>query len=107
MGAQRIPPFREKHSAMRVTAVFHGILSDWVGVSQEDVDLSQGGTLSDLMDQIGIRHGAKMPEQLWNDEHKMFHKAVWAMRGREKLANPAVMLREGDEIGFFLTLAGG
>ncbi len=92
---------------MKVTAVFHGILSDWVGVPRAEVELSHGGTLAELLNEIKIRYGANMPEQLWNEERKTFHKAVWAMRGEEKVADPGASLREGDEIKFFLTLAGG
>ncbi len=91
---------------MKVTAVFHGILSDWVGVPRAEIELS-GGTLSELLNEIKIRYGANMPEQLWNEEGKTFHKAVWAMRGEEKITDPGAGLADGEEIKFFLTLAGG
>jgi molybdopterin converting factor small subunit len=92
---------------MKVTAIFHGILSDWVGIPQAVVELPPGGTLADLARQIKMRHGTKMPDQLWNEERNLFHKAVWAMRGSEKLTDPAAMLKEGDEVKFYLMVAGG
>lgn len=91
---------------MKVTAIFHGILSEWV-VPQAEVELPPGATLGELMGRIKVHYGTKMPDQLWNDERNIFHKAVWAMRGREKLTDATALLREGDEIGFYLTLAGG
>ena len=92
---------------MRVTAFFHGLLSKWVGVPQAEVDLPDGGTLSDLLAEIRRTYGHNMPEQLWDKEQSSFNKAVWAMRGKEKLADPGTRLRNGEEVSFFLSLAGG
>jgi hypothetical protein len=48
-----------------------------------------------------------MPDQLWNEENQSFHKAVWAVRAPDRLNDSTAPLREGDEIGFYLMLAGG
>jgi molybdopterin converting factor small subunit len=92
---------------MRITAFFHGILSEWVGVSQAEIDLPEEGTFSDLLAEIRRTYGRNMPQQLWNEEQNAFHKAVWAMRGQEKLVDPAARLKNGEEVRFLLTLAGG
>ncbi|MDO8956376.1 MAG: hypothetical protein Q7W38_05975 [Deltaproteobacteria bacterium] len=42
-----------------------------------------------------------------NKDQKAFNKAIWAMRGKEKLIDPITKLKDGEEIKFFLTLAGG
>jgi len=92
---------------MKIKALFHGILSEWVGVPKAEIELADGGTFSDLLAEIRRIYGSSMPEQLWNKEQKAFNKAVWAMRGKEKLFDPATEIKNGEEVNFFLTLAGG
>jgi len=92
---------------MRITAFFHGILFEWVGVLQAEIDLPEAGTLADLLAEIKRTYGHNMPEQLWNEEQRSFNEAVWAMRGKEKLVDPTTRLKNGEEVRFFLSVAGG
>jgi len=92
---------------MRIRAFFHGILSEWVGVPQAEIDLPEEGTFSDLLAEIRRTYGQNMPQQLWNEEQNAFHKAVWAMRGQDRLVDPTARLKDGEEVMFLLTLAGG
>lgn len=92
---------------MRITALFHGILSDWLGVYQAEFNLPDSGNLGDLLSKIREAYGPNMPQQLWNKDQKAFNKAMWAMRGKERLADPAMKLKDGEVIQFFLNLAGG
>jgi molybdopterin converting factor small subunit len=92
---------------MKRKALFHGILSEWVGISQAEIDVPDGGTFSDLLAEIRRTYGQNMPQQLWNKEQRTFNKAVWAMRGQEKLVDPATRLKNGEEVRFLLSLAGG
>ena len=92
---------------MRIRAFFHGILSEWVGVPQAEIDLPEEGTFSDLLGEIRRTYGQNMPQQLWNEEQNAFHKAVWAMRGQDRLVDPTARLKDGEEVMFLLTLAGG
>jgi len=63
--------------------------------------------LGDLLSKIREAYRSNMPQQLWNKDQKAFNTAVWAMRGKEKLIDPTTKLKDGEEIKFFLTLAGG
>ncbi len=92
---------------MRIKALFHGILSDWLGVYQAEFNLPDSGNLGDLLSKIREAYGSNMPQQLWNKDQKAFNTAVWAMRGKEKLIDPTTKLKDGEEIKIFLTLAGG
>jgi molybdopterin converting factor small subunit len=92
---------------MRIKALFHGILSDWVGVYQAEFLLPDRGNLGDLLSKIRETYGPNMPQQLWNKDQRAFNKAVWALRGKEKLTDPTTKLKDGEEIKFLLTLAGG
>ncbi len=92
---------------MRVKAVFHGIISDWVGVPQAEFNLPDGGTFGDLLCEMRKVYGPDMPPQLGNKGQADFNRAFWAMRGKERVNEPGTKLKDGEDIQFFLSLAGG
>jgi molybdopterin converting factor small subunit len=92
---------------MKVKVQFHGILSDWMGGSRAEVSLSEGGTFGDLLLEIKKGFSATMPSQLRNKDQETFNQALWATRGKDRLSELNAELRDGDEVQFFLSLAGG
>ena len=92
---------------MMITAHFHGILADWVGVSSADFDLPAGATLADLMQAIGGRYRRNMPGQLWDDKTDSFKKQVRAQGATTVYNDVDMPLEKGDEITFMLMIAGG
>jgi len=92
---------------MRVKALFHGILSDWVGVPRAEIDLPEGGKYADLLAAIRKNYGQNMPAQLWSKDQEAFNRAIWAMRGKERLSEMSTRMNDGEEVQFFLSLAGG
>ena len=92
---------------MMITAHFHGILADWVGVPSADFDLPAGATLAGLMQAIGRRYRGNMPAQLWDDQADRFEKQVRA-QGAVAVYNDLEMpLENGEDITFMLMIAGG
>jgi molybdopterin converting factor small subunit len=92
---------------MRIKVRFHGVLSDWVGSRQAEIDLPDGATLSDLLAEIKRAYGRNMPRQLWNKDQKAFNKAVLAIGTNGKPLDPVTRLKNGEEVKFLLVLAGG
>ncbi len=92
---------------MNVSALFHGILADFVGVKSAAFDLAPGSTYGDLLAEIGRRYGPNMPDQLWDHENNAFNAPVLAKGAEQDIASPEVPLRDGEEIKFFLMIAGG
>lgn len=92
---------------MKVRVQFHGILSDWVGVTRAEIDLPEGGRYADLLAAIRKNYGHNMPAQLWSKDQEAFHRAIWAVRGKESLSELTTRLNDGEEIQFFLSIAGG
>ncbi len=92
---------------MKVRVQFHGILVDWMGGSHGEVQLPDGGTFGDLLREIKKSFSATMPLQLRNKEQETFNRALWAMRGKDRLSELNAELKEGEEVQFFLSLAGG
>lgn len=91
---------------MKITAEFHGVLADWVGTPSVNFDLPAGATYSDLMKEIGRRYRRNMPEQLWNKKKNRFKK-VRAHAKQRTLESADMPLSEGEEIKFYLMIAGG
>ena len=92
---------------MIITAHFHGILADWVGVPSADFDLPAGATLADLMQAIGGRYRSNMPEQLWDDKTDSFKKQVRAQGATRVYHELDMPLEKGEDITFMLMIAGG
>jgi predicted SpoU family rRNA methylase len=92
---------------MKVTAHFHGILADWVGSRSAVFELSNDATYPDLIAEIKQRFGGNMPVQLWDAEKNRFHQKVRAFRDGKALGAAEVKLEQGEELTFFLMIAGG
>ncbi len=92
---------------MKVSVQFHGILSDWMGGPRGEVQLPEGASFGDLLTQIKKDFSATMPSQLQKKDQETFNRALWAMRGKERLSDLQARLTEGDVVQFFLSLAGG
>ncbi len=92
---------------MRVKAVFHGILSDWLGTQEVSLELTEGASLRSLMSRLKSIFSHRMPKQLWDPEREAFARQVMAASQGEPLMDLETTLQEGQEIHFFLLLAGG
>ena len=92
---------------MKITAHFHGILADWVGVQTADFDLPENAALSDLLLAIGRRYRSHMPEQLWDDKTDSFAKQVRAKGSTKVYTDVDTPLEKGEDITFMLMIAGG
>lgn len=92
---------------MRVRVQFHGILVDWMGGPRAEIQLAEGGTFGDLLMEVKKGFTLTMPSQLRNKDQETFNRALWAMRGKDRLSKLSAGLKDGDEVEFFLSLAGG
>jgi len=92
---------------MKIKALFHGILADWIGRGEVEFTLPQGATLADLLFEIRRNYSSNMPPQLGMKDQADFDQAFWAVRETEQLNEPNEKLIDGEEIRFFLPLAGG
>ena len=92
---------------MMITAHFHGILADWVGVPSAVFELPAGATLADLMQAIGRRYRSNMPDQLWDHQTDSFKKQVRAQGAATVYNDLNMQLEKGEDITFMLMIAGG
>ena len=92
---------------MSVTAQFHGLLADWIGTPSASFHLFPNAPLADLMAEIGRRFRPKMPDQLWDDENNIFKGKVLAVGPNGIPKSLKDLLTDGEEIKFFIMMAGG
>lgn len=92
---------------MKVKAVFHGILWDWLGKEEVCLELPEGASLRSLMSLLRSKFSHRMPEQLWDPGREAFARQVMAVSRNQPLRDLETTLQEGQEIHFFLLLAGG
>jgi molybdopterin converting factor small subunit len=92
---------------MKLKAIFHGILSDWVGLPEVEIELGEEATLSDLLAEIGRKYSRNMPPQLWDQEDNNFRGPVMVEAGEHLLKSGDEKLSDYKEVRFLLMLAGG
>jgi molybdopterin converting factor small subunit len=92
---------------MKVIALFHGVLSDWVGTEKAELELNVGAFFADLLSAIGKGYRHKMPDLLWDDQQNTFAKPVQAFSEDKPINSLEVPLADGQEVKFFLMAAGG
>lgn len=92
---------------MKITVHFHGILADWVGIPQAEIELPNGATLADLLIRIRATYGSHMPARLQEKGEEEFQQAFWAVRGSLPVSDLQTVLQDGEVWRFFFPLAGG
>ncbi len=81
---------------MRVRVLFFGMLKDWVGRSDDSLDLPEGATLGDV-----VQHYESRIPRL-----KDFAASI-AMSVNQEYAGPESRLKSGDEVGLLPPVSGG
>ena len=94
---------------MKITVIFHGVLANFIGEKRFDFDLPGASLYSDLLSEIGRSFSWNMSDKLWDKERNVFKISVLATRDERHLTplEADAVLEHGDEIKFFLMLAGG
>jgi len=92
---------------MNVSAVFHGILSDWVGTERDEFELPSDPSYADLLTEIGARYSSNMPPQLWDPVENNFRGPIMASGDDRNIDSLQTILKDGEKITFLLMLSGG
>jgi hypothetical protein len=94
---------------MKVTAVFKGVLTGWVGSAEAEFELAEGAVYQDLLHQIEKKFGKKMRPKLWDKKNHRFDASVAALieEKGQKIDDPDTPLHHGQKIFFFLMALGG
>jgi len=93
---------------VQVTVKFLGALRHKAGTAEMPVELPDGGTYRDLLDEIGPMIEAKFDSWAWDADKKTFSRRMMISRnGTSDLREDSTVLADGDEILVVLPLAGG
>lgn len=92
---------------MKLTIEFFSILSDWVGVSEAQIELPTGATYGDVLEVIGREYRPNMPAQLWDHHAGGFTSRVMATRNGVRIAASQERLADGDRVRFWPMMGGG
>lgn len=92
---------------MKITASFHGVLAKWVPEETTSFELGPDSTYSDLLKEIGNRFGSQMPSELWDTNACDFKGTILALGAGQIRKSTNTPLTDGEEIAFYLMLAGG
>jgi molybdopterin converting factor small subunit len=78
-----------------------------MGGPRAEVQLAEGSTFGELLMEIKKSFNSTLPPQLRDKDQETFNRALWVMRGKERRSELNTPLSDGEEIQFFLSLAGG
>jgi hypothetical protein len=92
---------------MKVTALFHGILAEWVGARTALFELPDDSTYRDLITEVDRRYRRNMPDQLWDMKRNTFNRKVRVFRNGKAMDTTDFKLIDGEALTFFLMMAGG
>ena len=92
---------------MKVRVRFAGLFKRYVGEPGRDFDLPEGSTAGDLLATLGDTYGSRLPDGLWDEGSRTFHKSMRLARVDAGTIGPAEPLRDGDELLVIFALAGG
>lgn len=84
---------------MRVKVLVFGVLKDLLGVTTEELEISQGSTVGDLLRILqGRTSNLTMEPRFWNSV---------AVAVNREYSSAATVLREGDEVALLPPVSGG
>jgi molybdopterin converting factor small subunit len=92
---------------MRVKTIFYGILSEWFGEKETELELPEGATYGRLLEELGLRFGNKMPQILWDHEQNNFSAPVLALGSNGSINSHDDALEENEQVTFMLKVGGG
>ena len=92
---------------MKLTITFNGALVRYTGNEKAEIEIAENACFEDLLFEIGRRYGDKLPQPVWDKTRCRFTHHVLAMKSFKSITDTKEPLQNGDEVQFFLIMAGG
>jgi len=96
-----------KACLMRIRLSLLGILSEYIGNSNIEMELKEGSTIKDLLNEVGERFGNTFPPQVWDPERRVFHPTIGVFLDLKDVEDEGTPLKEGSEVILLPMIAGG
>jgi len=94
-------------SLMNVTINFLGILSEYIGTDTVFMELLQGATYGDLLNEVSHKFGDRLPKGVWDKENCQFRAGVLSIGEGRDLETKETVLKDGENITIVVHMAGG
>jgi sulfur carrier protein ThiS len=82
-------------------------LRDYFGREPVELELPEGATLFNLLDEIAVRWGPGLPKYLWDAEKNQFRGPIVLLVNKKVYLDHSMPLIEGQEITAMKAIAGG
>ncbi len=92
---------------MRVAVTFFNIVKYYAGTPGIEVELSDGNTLGELLQEVGRRLGEKFPEWMWNPQNQAFNRGILVFVNNEQVRDLTCPLHDGSQVSLAVALSGG
>jgi molybdopterin converting factor small subunit len=92
---------------MKIKVNFLGMLPNYTGVESIDVELGDDARYDDLLAEIAIQFGDKLPEKCWSSKRNEFRKPISAIGSNGDIDERDAPLAGHEEINFLIPVSGG
>ncbi len=92
---------------MKVTVRFMGPLREFAGADTIELDLRDGSTYGEALDEIDRRLGSRLPNRVWDSSARDFKAGILVMGAGRDLTDRGAVLKDGEEIKVLPMLGGG
>ena len=92
---------------MKVAVTFFNLVRYYAGTPGMEVELSDGTTLGELLQEVGRRFEDKFPAWLWDRKNQAIQRGVLVFVNNEQVTDLTYPLHDGSEVALAVTLSGG
>jgi molybdopterin converting factor small subunit len=92
---------------MRVTVRFMDPLKEFAGGDTLELELREGASYGEALDEIDRRLGSRLPNRIWDSSARDFKAGILVMGEGRDLTDRGAVLRDGEEIKVLPMLGGG
>lgn len=92
---------------MRVTVRFMGPLREFAGGETVELELPQGASYGQALDELDRCLGRRLPDRIWDSSARDFKAGILVMGAGRDLTDRGAVLEDGEEIKVLPMLGGG
>lgn len=92
---------------MEITLRFVGFIETLVGSDRIRMRFPVGAVYQDLLNEIDLQFGDRLPERMWDRGQKCFLGPTLVVGEGRDLESPEDLLVDGEEIKLIVMMAGG
>ena len=92
---------------VKVRLRFVGILQQYTGASDIELEMEDGATLRNVFGEIGKRWGDRFPPEFWDREGSVFSERITVQSDKRPIKDLELRMEDGECLVVVLPLAGG